>query len=105
RSCNKHMMRYADHGSTVRDAVCACVEGFHFPNEDQRACVPNKECPKGTVPGIYGTCEPCLPKGGYSDIAGKIKECKPLTICEEQNRCTIKKSNGEMDNECGDIVK
>lgn len=47
-------MRYADYGSTVRDAVCACMEGYHFPNEDQRACVPNKLCPKGTAPGIYG---------------------------------------------------
>ncbi|BFZ23209.1 hypothetical protein BsWGS_26248 [Bradybaena similaris] len=105
RSCSKLNMRYAYNGTAVRDAVCACMEGYHFPNEDQRACVPNKECPKGTAPGIYGTCELCLPKGMYSDTIGRIKECKPLTNCEKQNRCTVVKSNGETDNVCGETVK
>lgn len=47
-------MRYKDHGSTTRDADCECVEGFHFENVDQRACVPNRSCSKGYGQGEYG---------------------------------------------------
>ncbi|KAH9515584.1 hypothetical protein Btru_011485 [Bulinus truncatus] len=103
--CNKTHMKYAFVGSSVQDARCSCDDGYHFPNEDERACVPNTECPKGTSPGTYGSCEPCLAKNMYSDTVGKIKKCKPLTNCEKQNRCVIVPSNGEYDNECGPIVK
>uniref|UniRef100_A0A0B7AZF2 Death domain-containing protein n=1 Tax=Arion vulgaris TaxID=1028688 RepID=A0A0B7AZF2_9EUPU len=41
----------------------------------------------------------------YSDTTGRIKECKPLTNCEQLNRCTIVRSNGEADNVCGKEVK
>ena len=47
-------MRDKDHGSTTRDADCECVEGFHFENVDQRACVPNRSCSKGYGQGEYG---------------------------------------------------
>lgn len=47
-------MDYKDHGSTTKDADCQCQDGFHFENEDQRACVPNRECGKGYGQGDYG---------------------------------------------------
>ncbi|XP_055864714.1 uncharacterized protein LOC106058383 isoform X2 [Biomphalaria glabrata] len=105
RRCNKPHMKYADMGDTKRDASCMCDDGYHFPNEDQRACVPNVECQKGTAPGLYGDCEPCLSKGMFSDTIGRAKKCKPITNCEKQNRCTLVPSNGEQDNVCGPEVK
>ncbi|GFO42535.1 tumor necrosis factor receptor superfamily member 5 [Plakobranchus ocellatus] len=117
-------MRYADRGSTVRNALCACVEGYHFVNEDQRYCIRNTDCPKGTEPGmygewtltwvytvnraqvgVYGQCEDCLSKHMFSDTVGSAKKCKPLTNCEKQNRCTEIPSDGKMDNQCGPEVK
>ncbi|CAG5131107.1 unnamed protein product, partial [Candidula unifasciata] len=102
RNCRKPHMDFADVGSTVRDATCVCDEGFHFPNEDQRACVPNKRCPLGTAPGVYGNCESCLRKSMY--LNEKTKKCVPLTNCEKQNRCTRTKSDGMRDNVCGPVV-
>ena len=47
-------MSYTDPGSKIKDAECQCDEGFHFEAEDQRACVPNKVCPKGFGQGLFG---------------------------------------------------
>ena len=47
-------MQYKDPGSKIKDAECKCEEGFHFENEDQRACVPNKICAKGYGQGLFG---------------------------------------------------
>lgn len=54
--CDQPHMHYKDHGSTTKDADCECNEGFHFENEDQRACVPNRECDKGYGQGEFGRC-------------------------------------------------
>ncbi|GFS07134.1 tumor necrosis factor receptor superfamily member 11B-like [Elysia marginata] len=105
KRCDRQNMRYADIGSTIRDAVCACMQGYHFLGEDQRFCIPNEDCPKGKEPGIYGQCEDCLPKHMYSDTVGATKKCKPLTNCEKQHRCTASPSDGTMDNVCGPVVK
>ncbi|PVD35590.1 hypothetical protein C0Q70_02553, partial [Pomacea canaliculata] len=53
RVCDNPHMDYKDHGSTTKDADCQCQDGFHFENEDQRACVPNRECGKGYGQGDY----------------------------------------------------
>lgn len=103
--CDRPNMRYADIGSTTRDAACACMQGFHFVGEDQRFCIPNEDCPKGREPGIYGQCEDCLPRNMYSDTIGPSKKCKPLTNCEKQHKCTMVPSDGTMDNVCGPVVK
>ncbi|CAL1535388.1 unnamed protein product [Lymnaea stagnalis] len=105
QQCDKPHMKHQDHGSTVRDAKCACEDGYHFSNEDQRICLRNPECPKGTAPGTYGTCEPCIKMNMYSDEVGRMKKCKPLTNCEKQHRCTLVPSKGDADNHCGSIVK
>ncbi|KAK7497929.1 hypothetical protein BaRGS_00010800 [Batillaria attramentaria] len=104
RVCLKPHMRYKDPGSTTKDADCECVEGFHFENEDQRACVPNRPCGKGYGQGSYGVCVKCIDQHMYSDTNDKTQKCKPLTNCEKQSRCTITKSNGTFDNICGPKV-
>ena len=54
KTCSKYRMQYKDPGSKIKDAECKCEEGFHFENEDQRACVPNKICAKGYGQGLFG---------------------------------------------------
>ncbi|XP_052832999.1 uncharacterized protein LOC106871338 isoform X3 [Octopus bimaculoides] len=102
--CTQRFMKYQHHGSTVRDADCMCFEGYHFENEDQRACVPNRECDKGYGQGPYGVCENCLAKNMYSDVKDRLQACKPLKNCEKVSRCTLKKSNGTFDNVCGPVM-
>ncbi|XP_005111757.2 uncharacterized protein LOC101859829, partial [Aplysia californica] len=104
RNCRKANMYYLDEGSTTRNANCACIDGYHFPNEDQRACFSNPICQKGYAPGMYGNCESCQKKGMFSDTVGRVKKCKPLTNCEKRGRCTDVKSNGQFDNICGPKV-
>ncbi|XP_076472617.1 uncharacterized protein LOC143302016 [Babylonia areolata] len=105
RACGKPFMRYKDHGSTTKDADCACMEGYHFENVDQRACVPNQKCGKGYGQGEYGVCVKCIDQHMYSSTVDRVHKCKPLTNCEKQSRCTITKSNGLVDNECGPVVR
>ncbi|ESO99534.1 hypothetical protein LOTGIDRAFT_231120 [Lottia gigantea] len=105
KSCSGPYQDFADYGSTVADAHCKCTDGYHFENEDQRACVPNRVCGKGYGQGTYGVCEFCLTKQMYSDTEGRVQRCKPLTNCEKNNRCVVKKSNGTFDNVCGPVVK
>ncbi|KAK3105348.1 hypothetical protein FSP39_023184 [Pinctada imbricata] len=97
-------MRYADVGSTIRNADCSCKRGYHFEGNDQRACVPNRECDKGYGQGLYGQCEKCIVKNMYSDKRDTLQPCRPLTNCEKQKRCTLKKSNGTHDNRCSSYV-
>ncbi|XP_070207352.1 uncharacterized protein [Littorina saxatilis] len=97
-------MRYKDHGSTTHDADCDCLDGFHFENEDQRACVPNRYCEKGYGQSEYGRCVKCIDQHMYSDTRDRIHRCKPLTNCEKQSRCNVSKSNGTRDNVCGPKV-
>lgn len=104
RMCSRPFMEYKSHGSTIQDSDCACVSGYHFENEDQRACVPNPECEKGFGQGEYGICEDCLAKNMYSDTVDRSEKCKPLKNCEKESRCTIKKSNGTFDNVCGRVM-
>lgn len=104
RKCLQPFMEYKSHGSTIQDSDCACVTGYHFENEDQRACVPNRECEKGFGQGEYGICEDCLAKNMYSDTVDRSQKCKPLKNCEKESRCTIKKSNGTFDNVCGPVM-
>lgn len=47
-------MDYKFYGDKTQDAICQCDTGYHFENEDQRACVPNIECGKGYGQGAYG---------------------------------------------------
>lgn len=105
RVCGQPHMVYKEHGSTTRDADCDCDRGFHFENVDQRACVPNRYCPKGYGQGEYGVCVQCIDQNMYSDTYDREHKCKPLTNCEKQSRCTISKSNGTFDNVCGPKVK
>jgi len=49
-------MRYKFYGDKTLDAICECEIGYHFENEDQRACEPNKECGKGHGQGEFGKC-------------------------------------------------
>lgn len=97
-------MQYKDPGSKIKDAECKCEDGFHFENEDQRACVPNKICPKGFGQGLFGVCEECIKKNMWSDVADRKGKCKPLRNCEKEGRCTVVKSNGTTDNKCGPKV-
>lgn len=105
RMCLQNNMRYKDPGSTTRDADCDCEDGYHFPNEDQRACLPNPLCRKGYGQGKFGVCVKCIDQHMYSDTDDRIHKCKPLTNCEKQSRCTITKSNGTFDNICGPVVR
>ncbi|XP_050412821.1 uncharacterized protein LOC126827483 isoform X3 [Patella vulgata] len=112
RSCGDPYKEYASYGDTVTDAHCKCMKGFHFENEDQRACVPNRECGKGYGQATYGyelgdsgVCESCLEKQMYSDVKDRFQQCKPLRNCEKENRCVAKKSNGTFDNVCGPLVR
>ncbi|XP_071109093.1 uncharacterized protein [Haliotis cracherodii] len=105
KRCDKPFMKYSNYGSTVKDAICECNPGYHFENEDQRACVPNRDCDKGFGQGEYGVCENCIEKMMYSDVKNPRQKCKPLRNCEKESRCTKKKSNGTFDNECGPVVR
>ncbi|RUS82203.1 hypothetical protein EGW08_010043, partial [Elysia chlorotica] len=105
KRCKRPWMKYKHRGSITDDAECTCMDGYHLNGEDQRFCIENTPCPKGTEPGQYGNCVDCLPKGMYSDTEGTTKRCKPLTNCEKQQRCTVQPSDGKMDNVCGPIVK
>ncbi|KAL3862773.1 hypothetical protein ACJMK2_008721 [Sinanodonta woodiana] len=105
RVCTKMYMKYKELGSNIKDAVCECDTGYHFENIDQRACVPNKICPKGFGQGPYGVCENCLAKDMWSDSVDQYETCKPLRNCAKENRCVIEKSNGTKDNRCGPVVK
>ncbi|XP_025083548.1 uncharacterized protein LOC112557748 [Pomacea canaliculata] len=82
RVCDNPHMDYKDHGSTTKDADCQCQDGFHFENEDQRACVPNRECGKGYGQGDYGVCVKCIDLQMYSDSVDRKEKCKPLTKCK-----------------------
>ncbi|KAL8568037.1 hypothetical protein ACOMHN_000261 [Nucella lapillus] len=105
RVCRKPHMLYKDHGSTTRDADCACAKGFHFENEDQRACVPNRHCNKGYGQGEYGVCVKCIDHHMYSDTKDRTEKCKPLTNCQKHSSCLVVKSNGTHDNVCGHKVR
>ncbi|KAL8591655.1 hypothetical protein ACOMHN_056771 [Nucella lapillus] len=98
-------MGYRNHGSTTKDADCQCSQGYHFENVDQRACVPNQECGRGYGQGEYGVCIKCIDQHMFSSTVDRVKRCRPLTNCEKQGRCTIRKSNGFVDNECGPAVR
>lgn len=52
-------MKYKVYGDKTRDAECECEPGYHFENEDQRACVPNKLCGKGYGQGNFGKENTC----------------------------------------------
>ncbi|XP_045163108.2 uncharacterized protein LOC123527594 isoform X3 [Mercenaria mercenaria] len=104
RTCDKYRMKFKEYGDKTRDAQCVCDLGYHFENEDQRACVPNKECGKGYGQGIFGICENCIEKNMWSDTQDTHSRCKPLRNCEKESRCTMVKSNGTFDNKCGPVV-
>ncbi|XP_052286324.1 uncharacterized protein LOC127882005 isoform X3 [Dreissena polymorpha] len=110
RTCNKYQMKYKQIGDKTKNAECECELGYHFENEDQRACVPNKECGKGFGQGVYedgrltGTCDNCFEKNMWSDTTSTMDRCKPLRNCEKEGKCTVIKSNGTFDNKCGPPV-
>ncbi|XP_052821473.1 uncharacterized protein LOC128246942 isoform X5 [Mya arenaria] len=110
RTCDKYRMKFAEYGDKTRNAVCECDLGYHFENEDQRACVPNKDCGKGFGMGVYedntltGICQNCFEKNMWSETINNYDRCKPLKNCEKMSRCTIVKSNGTFDNKCGPVV-
>ncbi|XP_041378083.1 uncharacterized protein LOC121390356 isoform X2 [Gigantopelta aegis] len=105
RACTQHYMEYKDYGSKIKNADCQCFKGYHFENEDQRACVPNRVCNKGYGQGLFGVCTYCLEKNMYSDVKDRFQKCKPLRNCEKEGRCTKTKSNGTFDNICGPPVR
>ncbi|KAL5013201.1 hypothetical protein ScPMuIL_007471 [Solemya velum] len=105
RYCNKPHMEYRHGGTTTKDAQCQCKSGYHYENDDQRACVPNRLCGKGYGQGEYGVCLQCIKHGMYSDRADRYTKCRAQTNCHKQGRCIMKKSNGIDDNTCGEPVE
>ncbi|XP_064611269.1 uncharacterized protein LOC135475342 isoform X2 [Liolophura sinensis] len=105
RLCEQPYMEYKDFGNTIKDAECSCVKTHHFEGDDQRACVPNQICDKGFGQGTYGQCDRCIDKNMYSDRKDNSQRCMPLTDCEKESRCTVRKSNGTFDTECGPFVE
>lgn len=104
RTCFKYKMKYAKYGDRVSDAECECEPGYHFENEDQRACVPNAKCKKGYGQTTFGVCEKCIDKGMYSDTDDGIGRCKPIRNCFKESRCELVRSDGTFDTKCGPVM-